>query len=172
MLQALKSQLKALAADPHDPFTTKVRRRVGARNGVAYVGPLRNFVLIMPELIAQIRAWLDVPGMPPQLKHVHGFLLTYLYEPADFLPEAGAGLFGYLDDAYLVGTVYVRTLSQIDHRHRRALPNLDGFAEQLPRWLDLARQLLPVETKKIDELLDEIVAGRTTGFNKLMAKGH
>ena len=169
MLQALKSQLKTLAADPHDEFSTQIRRLVGAYEAVHYTKPLRSLILVMPELIAQIRTWMEAPGIPAQLKRVHGFLLSYLYHPTDFLPESD-GLFGYLDDAYLVGRVYARTMQQLDHRTRRTLPNLADLSGQMATWLDLARRLLPTETQQIDHLLDEIVAGRSEAFRHLMSK--
>jgi len=169
MLQALKSQLKILAADPHDAFSTKIRQRVGAYEAVHYTKPLRSLILVMPDCIAQIRSWMEAPGIPAQLKRLHGFLLSYLYHPMDFLPE-GDGLFGYLDDAYLVGCVYARTMEQLDHRTRRTLPNLADLSGQVAPWLDLTRRLLPAETQRIDHLLDDIVAGRSEAFHHLMNK--
>ena len=170
MLQALKNQLKTLAEDPRDPFAANIRKRVGTVEAVHYTKPLRSLILVMPELIAQIRAWMEQPALPPRLKRLHGFLLSYLYHPTDFLPEDSVGLFGYLDDAYLVGSVYTRTMQQLDHRTRRTLPNLADLSGQMATWLDLARRFLPTETQQIDHLLDEIVAGRSEAFRHLMSK--
>lgn len=170
MLQALKSQLRTLAADPHDPFAAHIRKRVGTVEAAHYTKPLRSLILVMPELIAQIRAWMEQPALPPRLKRLHGFLLGYLYHPTDFLPEDSAGLFGYLDDAYLVGRVYARTMQHLDHRTRRTLPNLADLSGQLAQWLELAQQLLPAETQRIEHLLDEIVEGRTEAFRQLMGE--
>jgi uncharacterized membrane protein YkvA (DUF1232 family) len=167
MLQDLKSQLKTLAADPQDAFATKIRQRVGAYEAAHYAKPLRSLILVMPELIAQIRSWMEAPGVPAPLKRLHGFLLSYLYHPTDFLPESD-GLFGYLDDAYLVGRVYARTMEQLDHRTRRALPNLDDLSTQVAPWLALTRRLLPAETQRIDHLLEEIVAGRPQAFQHML----
>lgn len=169
MLQALKSQLRALAADPQDSFASHIRKRIGAAEAVHYTKPLRSLILVMPELIAQIRTWMEMPAIPPRLKRLHGFLLSYLYHPADFLPESD-GLFGYLDDAYLVGRVYARTMQQLDHRTRCSLPNLGDLSGQVGPWLDLARRLLPDETQRIDHLLEEIVAGRSEAFHRMMNK--
>lgn len=44
---------------------------------------------MMPEMIAQIRSWLDEPAMPIQHKHLHVFLLFYLYHPTDLLVFVG-----------------------------------------------------------------------------------
>ena len=172
MLQALKSQLKTLAEDPHDPFAANIRKRVGTVEAVHYTKPLRSLILVMPELIAQIRAWLEEPALPPRLKRLHGFLLSNLYHPTDFLPEDSVGLFGYLDDAYFVGRVYARTMQHLDHRTRRTLPNLADLSGQLAQWLELARQLLPAETQRIEQMLDGILEGKHEAFQQIMVKGH
>jgi len=171
MLRALKSQLTQLAEDPLDPFSEQIRRRIGPREAVRYTKALRSFVLVMPELIAQIRAWLEGPAISPAMKRLHGFLLTYLYHPADFLPEGSTGLFGYLDDAYLVGSAYLRTMEQMDHAERRALPNLDDLCPQVSEWLEQIRQLLPKETERMERMLDEILQGKTKEFRELLSRG-
>ena len=170
MLHALKTQLTTLAADPRDPFAANIRQRVGATEAVHYTKPLRNMILVMPELIAQVRAWMDQPAMPTRLKRLHGFLLSYLYHPKDFLPEGSNGLFGYLDDAYLAGSIYIRTMHQLDHQRRRVLPNLKDLAEQMATWLALTKQVLPAETQRIEQLLDEVIDGRTETFQQLMGQ--
>lgn len=170
MLQALKSQLTQLAEDPRDPFSEQIRRRIGPKEAVHYTKDLRSLILVMPELIAQIRAWLEEPAMPPAVKRLHGFLLTYLYHPADFLPEGSTGLFGYLDDAYFVGSAYLRTMEQMDHAARRTLPNLNDLRPQVSKWLEQARQLLPEETGRIERMLNEILQGKTKEFRELLSR--
>ena len=54
----------------------------------------------MPDMIAQVKSWSNDFRIPSKEKKLHGFMLTYLYHPVDFLPESGKGLMGYLDDAY------------------------------------------------------------------------
>jgi len=100
------------------------------------------------DLIAQIRAWAGDPRIPRHEKQLQGFLLTYLYHPTDFLPESNWGLFGYLDDAYLVGRIYLDTL-RIMSDSPASLPNVAAFGPAVPRWLESARQVIPAEAAKI-----------------------
>ena len=116
----------------------------------------------------QIRAWLDVPDMPSEIKRLHGFVLTYLYNPDDYLPENHQGLFGYLDDAYVVATVYHRTLSEIDWRERHPLRSAEDLPAQVPEWLENVRLVLPEETIKIDRMFDELTEGHLFLFQHLM----
>ena len=110
MLRALKQQLIQLSEDQKDPFAAILKKKVGARQAKALAGPLKNFILVLPEMIAQVRVWSDAQNLSEQIHNLNGNLLTYLYHPADFLHDEGYGLFGYLDDAYLVGSVYCATL--------------------------------------------------------------
>ena len=171
MLQALKNQLTQLAADPRDPFAAKIREQVGARQALRYVKPLRDLILVMPQLIAQIRAWSSEPKMPSHVKRLHGFVLTYLYHPFDFIPDEGTGLFGYLDDAYLVASVYERTKCHIDHTEERSRSKMGRLAAQVPGWLELTRQFLPGVTQRIDYMVDEIIEGRPETFHQLLDQG-
>lgn len=171
MLQALKNQLTQLAADPRDPFAAKIRERVGARRALLYAKPLRDLILVMPQLITQIQVWCSESKIPSRMKRLHGFVLSYLYHPYDFIPDEGTGLFGYLDDAYLVASVYERTRCQMDHAKRPSLHNMEYIAEQIPAWQELARQFLPSETQRIEYMLDEFVEGRTKTFQQLLAQG-
>jgi len=174
MLRALKSQLMQLAKDPLDPFAQTIRARVGPKEAVRYTKGLRSMILVMPELITQIQAWLEDPAVPARFRKLHGFLLTYLYHPDDFLPEGSStGLFSYLDDAYLVGSVYCRTMGQMDHATCRSLPNLEDLSEQISIWLEAARKLLPAETQRIERLLEVVLEGRTQeAVHRLTGKAH
>lgn len=169
MLIAFKQQLKELAKNDGE-LLEHVRSRVGHEKAGHYVEPLKNLVLVMPEMIAQVQSWSNDNRIPSKEKKLHGFMLTYLYHPVDFLPESGKGLFGYLDDAYLVGSIFSRTMRMMDFETRRTLPNLAPIATSVEEWLKLAREVILPEAKKIDELLEELVNGRLDVFDRLMAQ--
>jgi len=167
MLRAFKNQLKAMAMDPKDSFTELLRRRVGVKEAARHEQPLRNMILVMPDMLEQIRAWIDEPGMSAVLRRLQGFVLTYLYHPRDFLPEDHNGLFGYLDDAFLVSLAFQRTLAE-----RRGLgydSSLErGLSEQLPDWLKHVRAVIPREAEQVECMLDEILMGKTRLYEDVM----
>ena len=168
MLKAFKNQLKQMSMDPADSFTEHLRRRVGSRQAVRlHEQPLRNMILVMPEMLLQIRAWMDEPGMSAELRRLQGFVLTYLYHPKDILPEGHNGLFGYLDDAFLVSLAFRRTLTE-----RRGLGYDSSMerelAEQLPEWLKHTREVIPREAEQVEHMLDELLIGKTRLYEEVM----
>lgn len=169
MLRALKKQPNQLAEDSHGQFIAKIEARMGGRSTPEDMAALKNFVLLLPDMIAQIRLWAEDQKVPAEVKGLHGFVLTYLYHPLDLIPEEPYGLFGYLDDAYLVGDVYHRTMMYVksDFQARDAQ---GSFSANIGRWLHLTRKVLPKETTIIDGLLNELVKGNASAFHNLVAQ--
>jgi hypothetical protein len=160
MLRALGEQLKLLAADPRNHYASTIRRLTGPREAVRYGQPLRQMILALPPMIAQLRNWSDESGLPVRVRRMQVFALSYLYNPTDFLPADGSGFFRFLDDAYLIARIYQRTLADKDASGLKNRSNDASLEKQIPGWLDLAKCLLPREMSKIDELLDEVAQGK------------
>ena len=169
MVQKFKNKLIHLAVENNDLFIEKIQERIPSEEGIATAISLQRFVLTMPDLIIQIRRWMKEPACPSQIKRLSGFLLTYIYHPSDFIPEKRFGLFGYLDDAYLTGKIYIQTMNFTDYNTRHFLPNMKNLATDIPNWIKTTRRVLPKETGKIDRMLKELLEGGTDSFNRLMA---
>ena len=167
MLKAFKNQLKQMSMDPADSFAELLRRRVGASKVSQHEQPLRNMILVMPDMLAQIKAWIEEPGMSADLRRLQGFVLTYLYHPKDILPEDSNGLFGYIDDAFLVSLAFQRTLAE-----RRGLgydSSLEReLAGQLPDWLKHAREVIPREAEQVVLMFNELITGKTRLYEEVM----
>lgn len=170
MLQQLQTRLNILAGDPADPFTGSIRALVGPRDAVQYERPMRELILAMPAMTAQIRNWITGTRFQSGITRLHGFAMAYLYSPQDLLPETTLGLFGYLDDAYLVARVYHRTLLEADCFASGGLPADAPEPKDVHDWLRLAKQLIPRETSALDKMLDEVFLTRAGNYSALLAK--
>jgi len=164
MLKALKAQLTRLAEEDYESFARKVWVCSNGEDDGALAASLRNFILVTPEMIAQVRAWADDRSVPAEVKRLHGFLLSYLYHPADFLPDEPYGLFGYLDDAYLVGRVYQLTYRHLAAGGQRPAAGAAGVGPQADAWVEETRRVLPDITGRIDIMLEQLSAGEQTLF--------
>ncbi len=165
MLKAVKAQLSLLAIERGGDFADQVRKRYGRSNVQWAISKATGLVLIMPDLIARIRDLSTDRSLSPELRRLNQYVLVYLYHPYDFVSEEKPGLMGYLDDAYLVGSVYSRI-----RKHTRTPLNTEDLARDLDASLEVARIILPKETRKIDHLVEELSRGKQDVFEKLMAR--
>lgn len=156
MLKAFKAQLKAMANDPRDPFSREIQKLAGPEAAPHYKQPLRRMVLSLPDMLSQIRRWKDIDGVGPQRRRLHDFVLAYLYNPTDILPEKTRGFFGYVDDAYLVAGAYQRTVDSEDWADLRPAVSDVELSLHIPDWMRMTQELLPRETAQIDKMLDVI----------------
>ncbi len=170
MLTAFKEQLRTLAADPKDGFHVKIRKRVGKRATLLLEKRLKRTILLMPGLVARIyRHWREETASG-EVKKLGGFLLTYLYHPADFLPEKVHGLFGYLDDAYLVLGVYEKVVRDVSMNGAKLSDWDKKFLEEFPLLRKSVRQVIPDEAEKVDALIQGIGEGRNEVFESLFSE--
>lgn len=150
MLRAFKEELKRLENDPNDDFHEKVKRRIGRKATEILEKRLKQIILLMPNLVGRIRIHWEKEGADPKIKKLGGFVFAYMYHPQDFLSKDEHGFFGYLDDAYLVASVYERVLQDV------AGPNKDDqeYLATLAKTKKYVKAVIPDETKKIEEMVE------------------
>ncbi|MDD5657669.1 MAG: hypothetical protein PHF00_10505 [Elusimicrobia bacterium] len=153
MNQALKQDLKTLSRVPNDSgvaaFRALFQERAGAQ-AREVEQRLRNMILMMPETLERVRLQSTAPDMPKSARRLYGYLLTYIYERKDIIPEDGNGLFGFLDDAYLVTAACRRTSRSYEPR--------------LKEWLDAMVRALPAEAARLDRVLDGLLDGKADAY--------
>ncbi|HMX43220.1 MAG TPA: YkvA family protein [Elusimicrobiota bacterium] len=154
MLKAFQEKLTRLANDPQDPFRQRVTERVGPLEAPRTEAPLRRMILAMPDMLGQIASWSRELGMPQPLKRAQVFALAYIVNPEDFLPEGASGLYGYLDDAYIVAATYYRTMQEVGPAGLRPLTDNVSLALAVPEWVEALRRYWPELAERIDDLLD------------------
>jgi len=164
MIQALTEQLARLTRDPKDPFLLTIKNIVGSRQAAGYANPLRKMVLALPIMVEGIRESLEKLTLDPSVRRLESFALVYLYSPTDYLPEKSFGLFGYVDDAYLVANVYERTLNEIEARGLKLKNKEQIDIDKVRDWIEVAKRLLPNEMGGIDRLLQDVRSRGGTEF--------
>ncbi len=169
MLKALGEQLKMLAADPRNHYSSTIRQMMGPREALRFGQPLRRMILALPTMIAQLHRWSDGSGLSLRAMRMQRFVLSYLYDPIQFMSAERSGLFRYLDDAYLISRIYELTLADLDGSGIKNRSDDRSLAKNVPLWIALARRLLPKETARIDALLDEVARGRGEGASRSLA---
>ena len=112
-----------------------------------------------------MRFYWDRSKTESRVKRLGSCLMTYLYHPEDFLSEEEFGLFGYLDDAYFVALIYEQAMADILDKGE-SLPQVDSdLIKQIKFTKRYAKAIIPRETKEIEAMVEEILAGNYAGFS-------
>lgn len=165
MLKALKHQLRQLQADADKSMERRFMRQTNYAVMQSNKDILQNFVLCLPELLEQMGIWFASAQTPQPLRQTYGHLLAYVYHAGDVLSDEEYGFWGYLDDAYLVGAIYQKTLPHHPDTHRRFD---DQFDLQINTWLEATRAALPKHTAYLDTLADQLQQGEYGLFEKTL----
>ena len=165
MLNAFKNYLSLLVVEGGDAYSKRIKKRLGKKFTDLHLSKSINLILIMPHLIALSRELSNAETVSPSLKRLNGYLLTYFYPPPKSIAEENGGLLGYLDDAYLVGSVVQRLKSQAALRTE----NLD-LVKDLEDSLQKTREIIKKESRRIDHLVAELEDGKTDIFEKIMKR--
>ncbi len=156
MLTAFKEELKRLAVDPLDPFHQKIRDRIGKRATHLVEKRLKQLILLMPGLVRRIHVHWEKSSAGSEIKRLGGFMFIYLYQPKDFLPEDEHGLFGYMDDAYLVLVVYEKVVRAAGHRGAFDQED-EEYLKQIQASKRYIKAVIPKESKKIEVMVDKAI---------------
>lgn len=108
---------------------------------------VRRLVLSIPTSLELLVDLARMPGANPALAALATQALDYVADPADLLPESRYGLYGYLDDAYLVHHLVALAYETLAHSDREALPVDGSHFHKLSRLVGLGGKLLPPDVK-------------------------
>ncbi|KPJ49074.1 MAG: hypothetical protein AMJ41_03645 [candidate division Zixibacteria bacterium DG_27] len=153
MLKALTNQLRILAGEDEQGFRKSIEKRLGGRATEEQMKAVKEFIFLLPPVLQQLSNYWNDESFPSEAKRLSGHIITYIYAPHDYLSEEQHGLFGYLDDAYLVVSAFLRIQDSY----------LKNWQDKSPLELQLvkrARELIlvpdlviPEEAKEIEALL-------------------
>lgn len=113
---------------------------------------VRRLVLSIPTSLDLLVDLARLPGASPALASIASEALAYVLEPEDLLPESRYGLYGYLDDAYLVHALVALAWEALDREGRDSLGRQAAGLEatRLEKLAKLARlggKLLPPDVR-------------------------
>jgi uncharacterized membrane protein YkvA (DUF1232 family) len=170
MLRAFDNHLRKLAETTNGQFREELRKRVNGNLTDDQVATLKEFIFLMPSTLKQLTRYWNRKSTPADAKRLSGFMMTYIYQPKDFLPEDTIGLFGYLDDSYMVVQTYLKIQDHfLPDWHEKTAEELE-LSNRARKLITAPRLVIPEVTQRIDRMLDELVAGDETDFDRLIAE--
>jgi len=168
MLKAFYSQLRRLAAEKDDLFHEHVQSRVGKMAVSALEDELKKAILLMPDIMSRISVLWAQLELRSRVKEVGSYLMGYMYNPKDFIPEdEGSGLFGYLDDAYLVSLVYDLLTEELMRAGKHLSSEEEQLRKQIVGFKRKIKSVIPLEATKIQQMVGEILTGEDFTYSDL-----
>ena len=168
MLKALADQLRNLADTTGDQFEEAIRKRLDGKTTEEQVSKLKEFIFLLPPTLKQLDGYWNEKSTPTKAKEISRLIISYILQPDDFLPEGNIGLFGYLDDAYVVVSAFLR-IQDLYLRDWQDKTNEERELAERARDLIVApRIVIPDEVAKIDKMIDSFMSGETGSFQEFL----
>jgi uncharacterized membrane protein YkvA (DUF1232 family) len=168
MLTALQNHLRALAAESNGRLKREIEARWGDKVTEEQVQKIKEFIFLMPPALKVLSKYWSEKSTPHKAKHLAGLIITYVYHPHDLISDNEHGLFGYIDDAYLTVSSFIRISDMYLHDWDEKSELERDLAVRAKELIEVPRLLIPKEAKELDEMIENWQKGNVEDiFNHL-----
>ncbi len=164
MLKALSDKLKELARNTDDDFRAAVKKQLDGKVTEEQIGTLKEFIFLLPPTLKILDSYWDDPKTPPDVKKLSGLLIAYIIRRDDIFSDEKLGLFGYLDDSYIVVTAFMKIQEMILRDWQDKSSEERELTERARKLIVAPRIVIPEETTGIDEVMELYIRGHITSF--------
>jgi uncharacterized membrane protein YkvA (DUF1232 family) len=171
MLKALANQLRNLANGDGDDFVEAIKKRMNGKATTEQVTKLKEFIFLMPSTLKQLSGYWSDRSTPVKAKEMSGLIISYVYQPNDFIPESKNGLFGYIDDAYFVVSAFLKIQDLYLRDWQEKSDEEIQLARRARELIVAPRIVIPEEAAKIDRMIDSFMSGEIDSFEEFLEKG-
>jgi uncharacterized membrane protein YkvA (DUF1232 family) len=169
MLKALEYQLRALAENDDGKFRKAIEERLGKKPTDEQLKAIKEFIFLLPPILRQLSVYRVGHSVPAPAKQLSGLILTYVFHPHDLIPETRYGFFGYIDDAYLVVSSFLK-LENLALKNWQDMtePERDLF-KRASELITVPRLVIPEAVKKIDSAVEKWLSGDSFEFSEFFS---
>ena len=153
MLKALQNHLRSLANGKDDILKKEIEARWGDEVTNEQVQAIKEFIFLMPAALKVLSKYWSEKKTPSDAKHLAGLIITYVYHPHDLISDEKYGLFGYIDDAYLVVSSFLRIQDMYIHNWDEKSDLERDLSQRARDLINVPKILVPEETKAIDDAI-------------------
>lgn len=164
MIKALSSQLQELAKNDDEKFRAIIKERLDGKVTEEQIGALKEFIFLLPPTLKILNSYWDDPRTPLDVKKLSGLLIAYIIRRDDLLSEEHLGLFGYLDDSYLVVSAFLKIQEMYLRDWQDKSPEERELWDRARKLIVAPRIVIPEESTGIDEVMELYVRGHITSF--------
>jgi len=168
MLKALADHLRQIAETSDDRFRESVSKRLNGKATEEQISALKEFIFLLPVTLKQLGSYWNDKNTPLKAKRLSGLIISYIYQPDDFLPENNNGLFAYADDAYVAVSAFLR-IQDLYLRDWQDKSEEEINLEKRARKLMIAPKIvIPNEVNRIESMLDSYMNGEIESFEQFL----
>jgi uncharacterized membrane protein YkvA (DUF1232 family) len=154
VIEQVRKALAEADAEYRATLATVLRSYVDDAHVERAVELVRRLVLSIPTSLELLVDLAHLPGANPGLAALARDALDYVQDPEDLLPESRYGLYGYLDDAYLVHRLVALAYGSLGSGERAAVTVEQAKFQKLEKLVALGGKLLPEPVRRsLDERL-------------------
>ncbi|UCE67663.1 MAG: hypothetical protein JSU85_06560 [Candidatus Zixiibacteriota bacterium] len=164
MIKALSSQLKELAKSDEENFRTAIKNRLDGKATEEQISAVKEFIFLLPPTLKILNSYWDDPKTPLDVKKLSGILIAYIIRRDDLLSDEHMGLFGYLDDSYIVVSAFLKIQEMYLRDWQDKSPEERELTERARKLIVAPRIVIPDEATGIDEVMELYVRGHITSF--------
>lgn len=168
MLKALAYHLRQLADTADDRFREAVVGRLDGKATEEQIRALKEFIFLLPVTLKQLSSYWNDKHTPAKAKKLSGLIISYIYQPDDFLPENNNGLFAYVDDAYVAVSAFLRVQDlYIRNWQDKSSEEID-LEKRAHKLIIAPKIVIPNEVARIDSMIDSFMEGKIESFAEFL----
>lgn len=168
MLKALANQLRHLADTTDDLFRESVAKKMDGKATEEQIRALKEFIFLLPMTLKQLNGYWNDKRTPLKAKRLSGLIISYIYQPDDFLPENGNGFFAYLDDAYVAVSSFLRVQDLYLRNWQDKTAEEIDLEKRAKELIVAPKIVISNEVEKIDSMLDSFMSGEIESFEEFL----
>jgi uncharacterized membrane protein YkvA (DUF1232 family) len=168
MLKALSSKLQELARNTGDEFKAIIKNRLDGKVTDEQIGSLKEFIFLLPPTLKALNSYWDDRKIPLEVKKLSGLLIAYIVRRDDLISDEKLGLFGYLDDSYIVVSAFLRIQDMYLRDWQDKSPEEIEIAGRARKLIIAPRIIIPEETIKIDEMIEMFSDGKINSLEEYL----
>jgi len=160
MLQALQNHLRQLASQDNDKFREEITARFKTKATDEQVQAIKDFIFLMPPTLKVLSQYWNDKKTPANVRNIARMIIAYVFHPQDLLSEEKHGLFGYLDDSYLVVSTFLKIQDMYIRNWDEKSELERDLIERAKTLINVPRLVIPEITDKIESTIEDWLKGK------------
>ena len=169
MINALSNKLKELGRTENGEFKSILKQRLNGKVTDEQAGAIKEFIFLMPPVLKTLIGYWKDSKTPAEVKKLGGLLNAYILRRDDLISDEKLGLFGYLDDSYIVVSTFLKIQDKYLRNWQEKSKEELELAERARRLINAPKIVIPEEASKIDEVIELFERGQIASFEEYLA---